>query len=296
MGIQKTYKNGFMRVTNKHNLPEPVFNFLARDRYQAGDNDISVTTLIKPPQIVFLEKEHSAELEVDAIDLVWSLVGSGVHTLLDAHTESGAINEERFYVTINGVKIGGQIDHYRDGVITDYKVTSAFSVAYNKTKPEWEEQLNCYAYILNENGLPIRELRICAILRDWDRNRAKREMDYPQAPIQIITLPVWDVARQLTFIERKLAEVYARPTRQCTPEEMWQSETRFACVKVGNKRATKVFDTEDEAMTFVATSSNKMDIVKREGERKRCADYCSVSKYCSQWGEYCQLKSVENVE
>lgn len=273
-----------MKITNKHSLPAPVYNFLARDRYQAGDNDISVTTLIKPPQIVRLEKEHYDELEVDALDLVWSLVGNGVHSLLDAHTEDGAMNEQRFYLTVDGVCIGGQVDHYRDGVITDYKVTSAYSVAYGNTKPEWEEQLNLYAYIMGHNGIEVKALRICAILRDWDKHRAKREAEYPQTPIQIISIPMWNRVDTVEFIHEKLVEMYAPSVRECTAEEMWEAPTKYAVTKKGNKRAYRVLDTLEEAET-IANETGYL-ITERKGERKRCAEYCSVSAYCPQYQKY----------
>jgi len=40
-----------MKITNNHNLPEPVYKALSKDSYSMGDAEISVTTMIDSPRI-----------------------------------------------------------------------------------------------------------------------------------------------------------------------------------------------------------------------------------------------------
>jgi hypothetical protein len=60
------------------------------------------------------------------------------------------------YATIGGWRISGQTDSISlaDGTLKDYKVTSAWTVmnALKDEKPEWVQQLNCYAWLAEENG------------------------------------------------------------------------------------------------------------------------------------------------
>ena len=78
-----------MRITNKHNLPEAVFNFIAEDRYNPGSSDYSVTTIISPPQLVALRRRYHNHLEEDVMDRIWSVFGTAVHNLFEAHTKDG---------------------------------------------------------------------------------------------------------------------------------------------------------------------------------------------------------------
>ena len=182
-----------MKYTNKAGLPVEVFNVLSKDRYVKGEGtDYSVTTLKSPPRIVQLERRHWYELECDVLDNLWSMFGSMAHNMLEEHGSDDSHTEERFYLNILDRVISGQVDHYKDGVITDYKVTSAWTLVYGSRIKEWEEQLNMYAHLCRENDKPVRKIRIVAILRDWDKNKAKQDKSYPQSPIEIIPITLWE--------------------------------------------------------------------------------------------------------
>ena len=138
-----------MQITNNHNLPESFVNFARNDKYSKGKSDISVTTLIDSPRVRLLREANSAELTSDAADMIWPLFGTAVHHILESSkNDEGVTLEERLYADVNGWVLSGAVDHQKtDGKtisITDYKVTSVWSVIYGKI--EWEQQLNCYAF------------------------------------------------------------------------------------------------------------------------------------------------------
>ena len=60
--------------------------------------------------------------------------------------------------------------------LIDYKVTSVWAVIFGKI--EWERQLNCYAWLFRQKkeniGKSVGSLKICAILRDWNRRDARK--------------------------------------------------------------------------------------------------------------------------
>ena len=72
---------------------------------------------------------------------------------------------------LNGVKVSGQIDYFKDGVLTDYKVTSAWKLV-DGVPLEWHDQLNAYALLLEENGITVKELQVVVLLRDWSPGKA----------------------------------------------------------------------------------------------------------------------------
>jgi hypothetical protein len=291
--------------TNKHNLPEEVAKVLSKDRYDKGTehSDYSVTTLKTPPRIVQLQRRHKEELTEDVIDNLWSMFGSMAHTMLEEHGSDDAVTEKRFYLTILDRIISGQVDHYKDGVITDYKVTSAWTLVYGTRVKEWEEQLNMYAYLCTKSGLPVERIRIVTILRDWDKNKALQNQDYPQTPIKIIPITLWSKVIQKEYIEEQVElQIEAESKsdedlRCCEAVEMWERPSTFAVMKEGRKTAVRVFDTKDGALTFISETyptlkeAEHIDLVTRLGKRARCEEYCNVSSFCSQYQEY--LKSKE---
>lgn len=283
-----------MIYTNKHGLPEEVYNALSRNRYISDSievttkTDYSVTTLGNPVQQTILKKRHSENLTADVIDQVWSMFGSIAHTLLEEHGSDTAVTEKRFYTTVLGKTISGQIDHYKDGVITDYKTTSVYKVK-KRSYTEWEAQLNCYAHLCRKNSLPIRNLRIIAIIRDWSEAYVDTP-DYPKAPIVEIPLTVWDDAIVEEYMLSRVQELICNENKadsyllKCTPEEMWQTESVFAVMKDKDaKRSKKNCSTYEEAINY---ASGDEIVVERQGERRRCEKYCVAKDKCFQYKEF----------
>jgi hypothetical protein len=278
-------------ITNKFGVPDVIFNAAKSDKYSRGNADISVTSLIDSPQIAVLRERHSEDLTADVSDRIWALLGTATHHLLDkssGNSEGSHTTEERLFCRLGGwtisggidsqIQVGGSID------ILDYKVTSAMSVI--KGKSSWEKQLNCYAYLVYKNkGLPVRKLEICAILRDWSRTTARRDRSYPQSPIIVVPVQLWDVEEQEAYI---LGRVHLHQAARagedigCTPEEQWAYGEKWAAVKEGGKRAVRLFDTEEEASNFAKEKG--LTTIKRSATCARCeGDWCGVNRWCKQW-------------
>jgi len=293
-----------MKITNKFNLPETILNVLARPTYSKGKANISATELINSPRIVQLKRMHWNEIEEDASSMVWSLFGSAVHNILEHGKADNHIVEERVHVLHEGWNISGAIDLqeiYEDGiVINDYKTTTAWAV--QNDKPEWEEQLNIYAWLLQKaKNKPVKALRIVAIVRDWSARDAVNREGYPQAPIVILDQMLWPFERAELFIDERLkahGEAYFESETdgniaECTPEEMWEKPTTWAVIKVGGKRAKSLHDTKEDATHALNQLGKDYFIDVRAGERTRCMSYCSVRDFCSQHQKY--LDSITEV-
>lgn len=279
-----------MRITNKYGLPAPLVKAVTYIKYSKGEADYSITELIKPPQIAALERRHWQDLEEDASDRLWMLMGSAGHEVLRRASEGGIV-EERCIVEIGGVKVSGQLDYaVTEQEIIDYKFTSIYAVK-DGIKPEWEQQLNCYKYLAEQYGVPVKELKIIAILRDWNVNLAKRSPDLPQSQVVVLPVSIWpsDMTQRWIHLRIQLHEE-ARQGQlpNCTPEEMWERPETYAVMKKGNKRASRVLDTKLEAGQWMASQPNpsQFEIEVRPAERPRCENYCSVSAFCEQYKKW----------
>lgn len=291
-------------ITNKHGLPEEIYRALCSNRYSGDDDgkktDYSATTLIAPTQQTVLKRRYPDANSEDAINRLWSMFGSIAHTLLEEHGSDDAITENRFYATVLGRTISGQVDHYKDGVITDYKTTSSFKISKG-SYDEWEKQLNMYAFLARTNGFIVRNLQIIAIVRDWNERDISKP-NYPQIPLVIIPITLWDKDDAEMFILDKVNELIEAEDKKdfnlpmCTNDEMWATPTVWAVMKEGRKTAVKLFDTKEEAEEHAGSMSdeagNSIYIQERKGERRRCARYCNVSSVCYQYQDY--LKGITN--
>jgi hypothetical protein len=270
-------------------------SFARQDRYSKGTSDISVTTLIDAPRVNILKQQEHSNIEVDATDMIWPLLGTAVHHMLESATPKGNVTmEERLFVDINGWVVSGQIDHQEEvgGFIhiSDYKVTSVWSVIYGKE--DWVRQLNCYAQLVRmAKGKDVRSVRIVAILRDWQRREAQFKPEYPQSPVVSVDIPLWPEAEALSYMQDRVTmhqEAQAAWDTQeavveCSDEERWTKPDTWAVVKKGAKRATKVFDSNKDAINHALALGVQYLVQERKGGRTRCENYCSVSDFCTQW-------------
>lgn len=275
-----------MPITNKYDLPQSLMNAVKRFSYSRGASDMSVTQLIDSPRIVKLKQQHADDITTDISDEIWRLVGSALHLIAETNTDGTERAEERIFSEVGGITISGGIDMQRtsDGrnVIGDYKFTSAYSVMAGKK--EWERQLNCYAWLVEkEKKISVDGLEIYAIVRDWNRRKVG-ELNYPRTPIVKIPITLWDFNTRDQYVKRRvLIHTMADESTECSPEEMWQTDTKWAVVHDKFKRAIKLCSSEEEAINVSGTKEGSR-IERRNGKRTRCeGDYCSVSRYCSQY-------------
>jgi len=288
-----------LKITNKHGVPETLVALANKQYYSKGKANYSVTEIISPPRIQRLRARHHDDIEQDVADMLWQLLGSALHVVAERGEHPDYITEERLNASVDGIILSGAIDIQKvtpQGIIiTDYKFTSAW--ALRQDKPEWEAQQNIYAWLVNEvKGKPVIGVQICALIRDWSRREASVKADYPQAPIQVIDLPQWDLERTEAYIKErinlhmdsKVQDDWGEDLPLCSAEERWVRGDSWAVMREGKKRASKVCETEEEAKEVMASipEKEKPYIEKRPGEAIRCTgDFCGVSKWCNQYQE-----------
>jgi hypothetical protein len=285
-----------MKLTNNLGLPEPLVNAVANDGYDRGDADISVTSLLSPPRQSALKTAFYEQIEEDASDRIWSLLGQAIHTILERAATVG-VAERRLSIVVEGWKVSGGMDLYHsNGVLEDYKVTTVWKFKNNEVPNEFVQQLNCYAEILRQNGERVTKLRVVGILRDWSKMEAVRDPGYPQAQVITRDVPLWPMEQAQAFLkERVLAHRAARfELPECTSEERWQRPDIFAVMRAGGKRSLKNYTSAADASAHVA-SQGGLYVQTRPGASIRCSQYCSVNKFCSQYQKTLEQEASEPV-
>ena len=260
-----------MKIVNTSGIPDSIFRYLSQDNYdyEVKGDSFSVTEILNPVQIVILKRRHWKDLTVDAIDQLWKLLGSGVHAILEK--EKGIEKIERLKVEILGRTVSGRWDRIFNNEITDYKVTSAWSVVYGSRDNEWMEQLSIYRwlYFKVKGVLLAPRGYIVALLRDWsDKNteplKSGKENKYPKAPALQIGFDLMTPEQTENEVTEKIAKILEAEKLsddhlpECSDEDRWWNEKK---------------------KTYL-----------------RCSKYCEVSQFCHQLKAEKQRESIPQAE
>jgi len=285
-----------MKITNKHNVPQAIINFMNKNEYSSGNSDITVSRLIDSPRRAILKKQSWNDIELDISSLLPSLMGTALHKMFEEGSgkEESHVSEERIFVKLNGWIVSGQIDTqivHDKIIVQDYKSTSAWAVM--NEKKDWERQTNLYAYLVEKDkGKEVEAVEIVAFIRDWSRRDAERNPDYPQCMIVTLRPPLWSMEERERYLLERLDLHATAETNHitggsiglCTPEDQWKRNPSYAARKDGNVRASKVFESEEEAKLYIVDKKG-FSVITRPAEAIRCANFCEVAPFCSQWKE-----------
>ncbi len=303
------------KITNKLNLPKQLVDLISSD-YQPKEHQYSCTTILKPTRQVILERRHNDEIEQDVSEMVWCIFGILAHSVIENSQEDvGQFKEEKLKVDLGkyckeleGYYLSGRSDmiDLLDKCITDWKTASCWKVIY-KDFEDWRKEMLIYAWAVKDMGFEIDKAQAIAFLKDHNKTKAKVDSKYPQ-------LPVWVEKFKFTnkdfedieeFIKNRFLELkkYENVSDDqlplCTEEERWSTGWQYKVYKKGNKVATKVHSTLEDAQKHLENLENNYpgvyELKTFEPTYKKCEEYCSCCKFCSFWQEhYGNRKGEEN--
>jgi len=280
-----------MIITNKYGVPQPLVTLASKEYYSKGASQYSVTEIMSPPKIKRLREQYNDQIKQDVADMLWNLLGSALHVVMERGVTDGWTMEERLYKEVDGVTVSGAIDIQQETpegvVIIDYKFTSAWAVM--QEKEEWQQQLNVYKWLVETvKRKKVAGLKICALVRDFNRHETKE--GYPKASIEMVDIPMWDSVTTEAYVRERLnlhrdAKVsadFGDELPACSDTDRWQSETIYAVKREGRKTAIRLFKTIEEANELA--EKEKGYVETRLGEPKRCTgNYCGVAEWCDQY-------------
>jgi hypothetical protein len=289
--------------------------------YDTRDNVVSATALLKPIRALVLIDQHKGlDKTVDIMSLVSSRMGSAIHAIAEkAWTNRKNISkalealqvsnlddklvinpdkvkegeipiyvEQRHEKEIDDYIISGKYDLIVDGTVSDYKSTSVWSYIFDSNALKYTQQASIYKWLAPDR-ITDNNVHIQYIFTDWSAAQAMRDSSYPQTRVLTKEYPIWSTEQTKFFISEKikLLKQYKDSPQEdlpeCNKEELWESETKYKYYKNPAKmaRATKNFDTLEEANVRLATDGGVGTVVTVPGEVKACR-YCEVSDVCKQ--------------
>jgi len=282
-----------------------------RNEYTSGGADYSVTTLLSPPRVVFLNKRHLHKVDLFVEDLIHSYTGTGAHSYwqycLEKIPNTPYKCEERLFTTIKDRTISGAYDAlYDETDMYDMKNTSVWKAMFGD-KHDWTAQQNMYRTMYYwEHAKKLRSVRIIALFRDWSKREMQRSsFKYPRTPAVEYLLPVWAFDETEKYMHTRVQLLKDNEDKadgdlpECSFEDMWCKPDQVAVKSTRVKRALRVLPTQEKADEYVSNylaSKNCKDkpaalsFEVRPSMRTRCEHWCPVNKYCSQYQEYIKAK------
>jgi hypothetical protein len=291
-------------ITNTTRL-SPLYQLAVealQKRYKASHempSDLSVSQLVQPVRISELRKRHEAELTEDVTELVPSLFGSAMHLVLelakDGLEPGRFMVEKRFYTSVLGWKISGQVDvaEFRDGgwIVQDHKFVKVWEYIYG-AKADKVAQVNSLAFLMRMNGFTVTGTELHYGFTDWSPSDFKRMKDYPPKRAVVVPVETWEPGRAADYVRGRVSEYQAARKALdadlpvCTPDERWQPPMKFAHMKRGRQSAITLYDSREDAEAAILHGNEYVE--ERPSTPRRCEAYCSVgsSGFCSWWNEH----------
>lgn len=282
----------------------------------------SVTSLLKPVrQIVLSRRVDLKTLSTDVEDFLARAMGSSIHDSIekawiqnhkeclkrlgipDNVIERFRINpekdslqkddiavylEQRAIKEFKGYKIGGKFDFVADGLLHDNKSTTTMKWLKGSSDQDYQLQGSLYRW-LNQDIIKEDFIRINYVFTDWSKLSAMKDPKYPQHRAAYKDIPLLSIQQTEEWLEKRLAliEKYMNAPEseipECTDEELWRNPTKYKYfVNPSSSRATKNFDTMNEAHRYMMIDKEGKGIIRVcKGEARRC-NYCSAAGICSQ--------------
>ena len=302
-----------MKITNNLNLPNQLVELVNSD-YKPTPKQYSCTTILKPTRQIILERRYTDEIEQDVSDMCWMIFGIAVHSVIENSKElDGQFKEEKLKVDLGkywndleGYYLSGRSDMIDliEKKITDWKTCSAWKIIF-KDFEDWRKEMLIYAWAVKDMGFDIDKSEAIAFIKDHNKTKSKIDSNYPKLPIWVekfkFTEKEFENIKGFIynkFIELKNNEnVVDDKLPLCTDEERWKEKTKYAVKKIKNKTATKLHENYEEAKKHLDNLEKDFpgiyEIEVREGQDKKCLEYCSCCKFCSYWKENYGKKELE---
>ena len=196
--------------------------------------------------------------------------------------------EQRANKAIGKWIVSGKFDFVENGRVKDIKTTKTYNWIKGSNDDKYRIQGSIYRW-LNPDIITDDFVDILMVFTDWSPMKVLADKNYPKSNILVRTLPLMSLQETERWIRNRLAELEMYESAHqdqmptCTPEELWMDPPKFAYYKnPSSNRATKLFDTAQEANAFKAKEGiSTAKIVERTSEPKYCR-YCEGRSICLQ--------------
>jgi hypothetical protein len=199
--------------------------------------------------------------------------------------------EQRSFKRVGKYNVSGKFDFVFDGQLQDFKFTSTFTYANQSKAEDYIKQGSIYRW-LNPDIITKPTMLINYGFWDWSAAKTYGN-NYPPKPVLAQEFHLQPVAQVEHWVGQKLNEIerFSQADDQliplCTDKDLWRTELTYKYYANPEKmgRATKVFQTREEAITHQMNKGGKGVIQEHKPEPKAC-NYCDAKPICGQYKSF----------
>ncbi len=189
---------------------------------------------------------------------------------------------------MDGYLIEGEIDCIWDGELIDHKLTSVYAYVNHLSLDDFVIQLNTYKWLIGES-IKIDDIaRLIYMYRAYPDFRNAKNPDYPDAVIheKMIHLNMdMEAYIKAKIVDLEFYQDMDEPDLPPCPDDYLNrgSSTWKVYKKPDQKKATRVFDNQYDANSFLMDLPPTATLVEFKGGEGKCT-YCPSKEICSQKG------------
>ena len=193
--------------------------------------------------------------------------------------------EQRGYRELEGFTVSGQFDIIVDGELHELKTTSTYSWTSGCNDEKYIMQGSIYRW-LNPDLITKDTITINFIFTDWRKLDSMTNPNYPPAKCFYKQYKLWSLTDTEAWLRNKLKQLnkyWHMPLEQipcCSEKELFSKPSTFKYFKTGyteGKRATKNFDTMNEALAYRAKNGYQGDVIEFKPDPFMCP-YCNPNE------------------
>jgi len=308
--------------TNTSSIPLSIAVFLATNKYDNPEGNISVTTLIKSVrQIVLGSRVKDTNASVDLVQMLPSRIGTAIHNGIESAWINNHVNaltmlgypehiikrvvinpkpeelteesipfylEQRAYKTVDNYVVSGQFDFVNDGMVEDFKTTSTFTATNNTNDEKYILQGSIYHW-LNPKIITKDQMAIQFIFTDWSALRAKTDPTYPQSRHQQRVLSLMSITETDNYVKSKLNQINRcmdmeeQDIPPCSDKDLWRSDPVFKYYKNPEKTVRSTKNFDTKQEAYLKLAEEGgKGIVKEVPGHVTACKYCNAFSVCSQ--------------
>jgi len=285
-----------------------------------AEKKVSVTTLLKSVRQNILKSRQvgsASPLAEDVSGLINARLGQAIHAGVEKawqHPQKALLalgypkktvdrvvinptkwddNDVPIWIEIRSEKpllgwiISGESDAILMGAVRDIKTTGIFAYTSGSNNAKYRLQMSLYRW-LNQEKVTSPMGYIDYYFKDWDKLESGYKANYPPFPVYEQPIPLLSVNETEQYAKNKLQQIekyWDSPDGDiplCDSEDLWQSKPKWQYFgALTNKKASKNFDTESEALIW-RNAKGKGDVRYKAAKAKACT-YCSAQPLCGQY-------------
>ena len=295
--------------------------------YDPRENVISATSIMKPTQMIVLERSNKdADRLIDIEGMIPSVGGTALHTHLEMALKHISKPENKHLWKKIGIdspdELHIEMDERKEVEIDDHIVSGKFDVIYKYKKAKWQlsdlkslsvwavmidieakkeewiKQLSIYRYLNQDKDIDDTAMIMCWFT-DWSKSdsQIKAKQGYPQSRLDVHEIKLWSLDKTYEYLKKRVADIklgmgiYQKTGEVetgfiCSKDELWQRKGGWAYyTKKTNKKASKIYDTENEARIALSKAKDPTAFIEERKARATRCSYCSVTQFCPQYAE-----------